>query len=144
MRLATSVYSLLTLTTTTKNQTLFLKVYSATSLKVQNRSNWFGSWLYRHIVHKIIGGNYGLKLDFDFWWHPGNKNNHFKKNSTCQNSSYFWQNRILLSACTLCWMRNIFDSLTRISISVTFLVSILYIFIMVSSVSGILNTLHWI
>ena len=73
MRLATSVYSLLTLTTTTKNQTLFLKVYSATSLKVQNRSNWFGSWLYRHIVHKIIGGNYGLKLDFDFWWHPGNK-----------------------------------------------------------------------
>ena len=73
MRLATSVYSLLTLTTTTKNQTLFLKVYSATSLKVQNRSNWFGSWLYLHIVHKIIGGNYGLKLDFDFWCHPGNK-----------------------------------------------------------------------
>ena len=73
MRLTTSVYSLLTLTTTIKNQTKSIFCHLFESNYAQNTSNWFGSWLYLHIVHKIIGGNYGLKLDFDFWCHPGNK-----------------------------------------------------------------------
>ena len=42
-------------------------------MSTQSTSNWFGSWLYLHVVYKIIGSNYGLKLDFNFWCHPGNK-----------------------------------------------------------------------
>ena len=87
--------------------------------------------------------NYGPKLGFDFWCHHSKISISRKENFTESKLQLFLKNWISLPSCTTCWVRNIIDTLITGSFLVTFLVSVLYIFIMVSSVTGILNSLNW-
>ena len=132
-----------------KEWTVFKYLLPTQVIKHKNciQMGWF-KWLYQHVHACILCRivrlcNYGPKLGFDFWCHHSKISISRKENFTESKLQLFLKNWISLPSCTTCWVRNIIDTLITGSFLVTFLVSVLYIFIMVSSVTGILNSLNW-